>query len=169
MRRHFLLIVCVLLAGISISQDTVLVELQLIDRQNDEYIRNANVRVTQNDSTQKYISDGNGKVFFQSYSGSSLLIHLDHFKYESKSFRKRVSNVSASDTVKFELELSYLRTQDVREIVVAAPGIPVVEFGNDRQHVSDFEFLQNGDIAYLSQTIKKGKSFDGVGWSTGSF
>lgn len=142
------------------GQDSVTVILELIDKQNEEFIRNAKIEITSFDSSCKLVSNGNGEASFMANPGASFQIHLSHFKYEAKSYRKRIPNTLDEDTVKYTLDMQYIRTQNIQELVVAAPGIPVVEYGSDRLHVSDYEFLKNGDLLLLTypKRLKKGSS-----------
>ena len=60
-----------------------------------------------------------------------------------------------------------IKTQQLSDIVIPAPGIPMVVYQSPRLHVQDFEIQNNGDILLLaySRQLKKGSElllYDGL-------
>jgi hypothetical protein len=94
-----------------------------------------------------------------------ILVSTNHPIYEDfrQGFRmKRTEN----DTLKFEIVLKPSSLQNIKEVVIKAPGIPDTIYGSDRLSVADFEIQKNGKLILLTypKQLKKGGEiilFDG--------
>jgi len=117
------------------------------------------------DSIIKFKSDNKGQVYINSFWNSVLNIKTNHPLYESnnQTFRLRKT---AGDTLSFEIILKQSVLQNIKEVVINAPGIPDTVYGSDRFSVSDFEIQKNDKIILLTypKQLKKGGEivlFDG--------
>jgi hypothetical protein len=117
------------------------------------------------DSAIKLQTDRNGKVTLNATINALILVSTNHPIYEDfrQGFRmKRTEN----DTLKFEIVLKPSSLQNIKEVVIKAPGIPDTIYGSDRLSVADFEIQKNGKLILLTypKQLKKGGEiilFDG--------
>lgn len=139
------------------AQSTV-VEVKLEDSRSGDAIRGAKIVVLLADSTITRVTNSYGLAYFYSHPGIECQFSLRHFKYEEKSYSRKIPPRLAGDTIRYVFTMDYIRNQNLGEVVVAAPGVPVVHFGSDRVHVEDYEFLQNGEVLLLTypKNLKKG-------------
>ncbi len=74
---------------------------------------------------------------------------------------------SEFDTLKIEIALYQIKTRELKQVLVKAPGVPDTMFHSDSLSVADFEIQKNGDnilLTYPNQ-LRKGSEillFDGV-------
>ena len=164
--RILLSFLLLLIAPTILAQGETIVILELIDSKSTEVIRNAKVEWMVNDSTYIKESDGYGKSYFKIENGTSFKWTISHFKYDNVILKKRISSKNSLDTINFQVKLSFVRAQNIEEMVVTAPGVPVPVYKSENEHVSDFEILKNGDLLLLTypKQLKKGSElvvFDG--------
>ena len=148
------------------AQSETVVVVELIDSKSFEVVRNAKIDWFVNDSSTIKYSDGYGRSYSMMENGTSFKCSISHFKYTDITIKQRVPIKNTKDTVRFQVKMRFVRTQNVDEMVVTAPGIPVPVYKSDKEHVSDFEILKNGDLLLLTypKQLKKGSElviFDG--------
>ena len=156
--KHILILFCSLFTLFSFSQENKAhVVVKLIDAENKEAVRNANVIFSISDSSFSSFSNNNGLAY--SYINEGRVdINVRHRKYQEVSLRKRVKVLSFDDTIYFEIKMNYIKEQNIEEMVVTAPGKPTTVFNSNVLHVSDFEILNSGEIVLLTypKQLKKG-------------
>lgn len=136
----------------------MVVEVKLEDSRSGEAIRGAKVVMTRADSVILRVTNSYGFAYFMLDSATDVQFSLRHFKYEEKSVTRKAPARFAGDTLRFVFTMDYIRNQNLGEVVVAAPGVPIVHFGSDRVHVEDYVFLKNGEVLLLTypKNLKKG-------------
>lgn len=156
--RIILSILLLLIIPTAFAQSEAVAVLELIDSKSYEVVRNAKVEWVVNDSTFVNYSDGYGRSYLNIKNGTDIKWNLSHYKYEDLIVKRKLSSKNKLDTVRYEVKLKYVRTQSVGEMVVTAPGVPTTVYGSEREHVSDFEILKNGDLLLLTypKQLKKG-------------
>ena len=156
--RHLILLLFSVLSFVSFTQDSIYVQVKLIQSQSGEAIRNAEALITYADTTVKIKTQTKGELTVQLPKGTAINFNFTHFKYKDLSVREKFTNRDIADTIFLNYEMDYIRVQNFNEIVVAAPGVPVVYYGSPRLHVSDFEIMNNGDVLLLTypKRLKKG-------------
>jgi hypothetical protein len=147
-------------------------QFHCVDKKTGESIPNVqltfqllNLNASVGDSAIKLQSDRNGKVTLNATINALILVSTNHPIYEDfrQGFRmKRTEN----DTLKFEIVLKPSSLQNIKEVVIKAPGIPDTIYGSDRLSVADFEIQKNGKLILLTypKQLKKGGEiilFDG--------
>lgn len=169
MRILLLLISLFVLVNVS-AQDSLVVKVNVVDEQFQEPIQRVAITAVFAEGQSFRMTGSKGEALFQVRKGEMITFKLSHEKYFVKSNQiKRISEKERMDTVEFtfEMEIEAIKTQDLNEITIAAPGVPVEVFGSKRLHVEDFEVLPNGDMVLLTypKRLKKGSElllYDGV-------
>ena len=129
-------------------------------------IQIVNSGISKGDSLHKLISDTKGSVRLKVPINSLLIVATNHPLYENFSQGYRVKE-TRNDTLIFDIVLKPSSLQNLKEIVIKAPGIPDTVYSSDRLSVADFEIQKNGKIVLLTypKQIKKGGEivlFDGL-------
>ena len=147
-----------MLSFVSFSQDSICIQVKLTQNESGEVIRNAQVSIKYADTVINGLTKDEGVFTVSVPKGVVLDLQFTHFKYKAYTTREKFGNSYIEDTVFLSYEMDYIRVQNFNEIVVAAPGVPVVYFGSLRVHVSDFELMKNGDVLLLTypKRLKKG-------------
>ena len=170
MQRVICFLVLSLFCNTSFAQDSSIVEIQVIDKQFGEPIQNVTITAVYDGGNPYRLTGTRGLALFTIPSGKIVTFKLSHEKYFIKSNPyKKLPQKEINDTIRytFEMEFENLRSQQLQEIVIPAPGVPLTVFGSKRLHVEDFEVLNDGDILLLtySRQLKKGSElvlFDGL-------
>ncbi len=135
-----------------------------IDKKTGESIPNvqtsiqvANSNSAQNDTVLRLLSDKNGRIEINIVLNSLLLVTSTHPIYEDfrQGFRLKENG---KDTLKYEIFLKPSSLQNIKEVVIKAPGIPDTIYGSDKLSVADFEIQKNGKLILLTypKQLKKG-------------
>lgn len=156
--RQIIFFLFSLLSLSAIAQDSIYVQVKLIQDKSEEAIRNADATIKYADTVIKKRTQTKGEFTVHLPKGESIDFSFKHFKYKDLAVRKRFNQRDVADTLFFTFEMEYVRVQNLNEIVAAAPGVPVVYYGSPRLHVSDFEIMNNGDVLLLTypKRLKKG-------------
>ena len=160
MKKALVLIVCCLFSGIIFAQDSVVVHVKVRDTRHDDPVRNAYIEVEAKNTDTAYTRTTNsyGDFYLDAVAGESLAFKLTHFKYNSEKYGRKIPSRLKTDTIVYTFTMEFIREQSIEEVVVAAPGVPVVVFDSKKLHVSDFEILNNGELILLTypKQLKKG-------------
>ncbi|MCH2230463.1 MAG: hypothetical protein MK105_08970 [Crocinitomicaceae bacterium] len=140
------------------AQDSIYVQVNLVQDKSEEAIRNADATIMYADTVIRKRTQTKGEFILQLPKGEVIDFSFKHFKYKELTLRKKVNQRDVADTLFFTFEMEYIRIQNLNEIVAAAPGVPVVYYGSPKLHVSDFEIMNNGDVLLLTypKRLKKG-------------
>ena len=120
-------------------------------------IQRLNTGALDNDSILKFVSDKNGKFEIKTSLNTLILVATSHPIYEDFRQGFRIKE-SGKDTLKFEIILKPSSLQNIKEVVIKAPGIPDTIYGSDKMSVADFEIQKNGKLILLTypKQLKKG-------------
>jgi len=156
--RILLSFLILLIAPTVFTQSETVVVLELVDSKSYEVIRNANVTWLINDSTYVKYSDGYGKSSFILENGTNFKWTISHPMYSDVTIKQRIPSRNTMDTINIQVKMRFVRTQNVDEMWVTAPGVPIAVYSSEKEHVSDFEILSNGDLLLLTypKQLKKG-------------
>ena len=140
------------------GQDNTVVEIKLIEKQYGDPVQNVEVNVTIDSIHQILISNRLGTVYFSADTGKEFILNCTHFKFNSIEVKRKIPTKNLKDTISYTFEMEFIRVQNQTEMVVAAPGVPVVYFHSGRLSVADFELLPNGEMLLLTypKRLKKG-------------
>lgn len=159
--RVFLTFCFLLLIPVIYAQDTVVVHVEVIDSRYEAPVRNVNAVISLLDDSVLIKRTGlSGEFYFTSELGMPLNFQFSHPKFNPLSTKRKIPQRIKSDTIAMRFEMEFIREQLVDEMVVTAPGIPQIVYKSKKQHVSDFEILENGDILMLTypKRLKKGSA-----------
>lgn len=150
------------------AQDSVIVVAEILDKKYEDPIQNVTVSISMGTKTMIKTTRSRGKVVFKTPRGVGINFQLSHEKYDSEKYYRKIPVKMSQDTVKyvFTMKMEPLKTQELQELVIAAPGVPVKVFGTQRRHVEDFEIQNDGNLLLLTypKRLKKGSEiqlFDG--------
>lgn len=148
------------------SQDSVLVQVTILSKTEQETVQNVIATIKIGGTTLYKSTNMKGQFSFKARQGSSLEFKLSHAQFASSTEIKRMAK-NASDTVAYTFEMEFLKTKELNEIVVAAPGVAVRVYKSNRLHVADFELQNDGNILLLTypKRLQKGSEliiFDGT-------
>lgn len=155
--RNLLLIALLLLVSNSFSQkDSVFIVIEINDKVSGETVQNVNGTFSINELNFYKRSSTKGLIQFYSPSVGTISYSLSHPLYETFKSSKKIN--AASDTMRWQIQLTPIKRIDLQEVVVKAPGVPDTVYGSKRLSVSDFEIQKNGDILMLAypKQLKKG-------------
>jgi hypothetical protein len=136
------------------QNDSTRVILSVMDKVHGESVQNVRITIQLNERSIFKVSNQEGKAEFYLPVGSCV-IALSHPLFESQNVTKRIVK---SDSIQFDVFLVPVRTQNLKEVIVKAPGVPDTVYQSKRLSVSDFEIRQNGDLVLLvyPKQLKKG-------------
>lgn len=157
--RIFLLFIFASLQLILKAQaDSVIVIFELTDKEFKEPLQNVNGTFKYGLKSKISRSNSKGQISFYSPINDIINYNLNHPLYESKSGSKKIGDFAIGDTVMVRLELTSIKRQDVKEVVVKAPGVPDTVYSSKRLSVADFEVKRDGDLVLLvyPKNLKKG-------------
>ena len=165
MKQLLLYFLLVILAQTAFSQDSILVHVTVVSKTEQETVQNVLATITIGSKPIFKSTNMNGELWFKAKAGNGIDFKLSHSQFASTSQFKRIPK-NASDTVDFTFEMEFLRTKELQEQHVYAPGIPETVYESSRLHVSDFEMQNDGNILLLTypKRLKKGSEliiFDG--------
>ena len=140
------------------AQTVELLEVKCHDSESGNPIYDANIKIIQNGKTAnvKTNKKGEARILIDIYKDFS--IQISHDFYQTKSNQYEVENNPKGENPLF-LEFNLLqKIQNLSSIDVTAPGIPKIVYESKELSVSDFEFLNNGELLLLlyPKTLKKG-------------
>lgn len=156
--KAFLSYIILFITCFSFAQEEIVVEISLTDKKDEDPVRNAKVEVWKEDSSFILRSNHLGHIAFFSSIGTEYKVDISHPLFMSISDRIKIPSNFKGDTMRIVLKLESIRTQNLDEMVVAAPGVPVTVFESKQLHVSDYEIINNGDLLLLTypKQLKKG-------------
>lgn len=168
MSMQYIFIVYLILMSIpAIAQDSILVQFSVIDKKYGDPVKNVDLLVIADGITERKRTNSQGKTFYTGIQNQKLTIKLTHPQFVSVEERITLVIRGGVDTLKIAYEMEFIRSQELAEIVVPAPGIPVAVYGSKHLHVEDFEVLRSGDLLLLTypKRLKKGSELlyhDGI-------
>ena len=156
--RHILFLILCLTGFFGSAQDSVTVVVEVNDEKWGDPVRNVNATITLNGKHFFDITNNKGRFTFTSVPGTGVSVNLSHVRYNSEKYFRKIPSHISEDTILYMFTMGSIRMQEVDEIVVAAPGVPVEVFASKRLHVEDFEMMNDGNLLLLtySKRLKKG-------------
>lgn len=166
--RYLIAIITIFTTFLGSAQDSVIVVAEILDKKYEDPIQNVDVSISMGAKAMIRRTRSRGKIVFRSPKGVGINFQLSHEKYDSEKYYRKIPVKMSQDTVKyvFTMKMEPLKTQELQELVIAAPGVPVKVFGTQRRHVEDFEIQNDGNLLLLTypKRLKKGSEiqlFDG--------
>jgi len=165
MMHKFFLIISFFISSNLFSQ---VVEYSFFDKKSGESIQNVNVsfqiwnpnNVTKKDTSFTQLSNNKGiiKIPFQLFTPNSIIsLKAYHPLYQEIVQSNRI-RFYQSDTLSFKIEMKASDQQEIKEVIIKAPGIPDTVFQSEKLSVADFEIQKDGRIILLTypKQLKKG-------------
>lgn len=140
----------VVFSSLTFGQDSVVVCIQLNDKQDGTGIPNAIVLLEMDSIKLELSTNRLGKVYFQGVNSQSFNFKATHFKFNEIIAKRKIPSKNSLDTITYQFEMEFIRVQNQEEMVVAAPGIPIVFFKSNQLSVADFEVLNSGEMLLLT-------------------
>lgn len=167
MIRALLILFLFIYSSNSFGQDSVVVIVEIRSTTENETVQNVSVLIEIGSTSFRRFSNQKGVFSFKAKAGNGIRYKLNHTQFESSEEFKRISPKFRGDTINYVFEMKFIRTQNIRDMVVVAPGVPDTVFKSSRLHVSDFEIQNDGDLILLTypKQLKKGSElllYDGV-------
>jgi len=138
--------------------DTVMIVFELTDKEFKESLQNVNGTFNYGVKSKILRSNSKGQISFYCSINETVFYSLNHPLYESKTGSKKIGPLQIGDTVVVRIDLTSIKRQDVKEVVVKAPGVPDTVYSSKRLSVADFEVQRDGDLVLLvyPKNLKKG-------------
>jgi hypothetical protein len=129
-------------------------------------VQNVQVTIVFEDNILYKKSNIKGVFDFIAPRGRNVELLLSHAQFASVSEGIKVPRAGL-DSLFVELDMEFLRSKELDEIVILPPGIPDTVYESKRLHVADFELMNNGNILLLAypKRLKKGSElivYDGL-------
>lgn len=146
----------------------VVVVVRMKDKTHGDAIQNVNSTISIGAQTFYQTTNSKGIFTFETLKSNTISFKFSHPQFISSSEAVQLNRLSAkNDSLFLDFEMEFMKTQDIEEMVVAAPGTPVTVYESTRMHVADFEIINNGDLVLLtySKQLKKGSElmlYDGL-------
>lgn len=149
------------------QSDSTIVIFELLDKKYEESLQNVNGTFMYRDQTIYARSSSKGKIQLKIPQNSTLSYSFNHPLYDSNSGSKKIPSKNGMDTLYISILLNPIKSQDFKEVVVKAPGVPDTVFKSKRLSVADFEIQQDGKMILLTypKQLKKGCElvlYDGI-------
>lgn len=149
------------------QEDSAYVMFELFDKTHKEGIQNVigNFAVNQNTFYRK--SSQKGKIVLKVPLNCMIMYDFTHPLYESVKGSKKVQLRYVTDTLFLKVDLLPIKSQELKEVYVKAPGVPDTVFKSSRLSVADFEIQNDGKMILLTypKQLKKGSElllYDGT-------
>jgi len=157
MIRYLLIFVGFLAANTSFAQDSVWVHVTVISKTEKETVQNVRATINIGSNLMFETTNMQGQFWFRATAGDGIDFRLSHVQFASTETFKRIPK-NAVDTVSYEFEMEFLKTKELQEVYVPAPGVAVKVFESKRLHVADFEIQPDGNFLLLTypKRLKKG-------------
>ncbi|MCF8411243.1 MAG: hypothetical protein K9G31_08120, partial [Crocinitomicaceae bacterium] len=152
------------------------VKYRFVDKKSGESIQNVQVSFqiwnsgaqAKKDTAFVLTSNSKGIILipFQSFEMNSIIsLKATHFVYQEIIQSNRI-RFTQSDSAFFEVLMKSTDQQEIKEVIIKAPGLPDTVFQSDKLSVADFEIQKDGNIILLTypKQLKKGGDvllFDG--------
>jgi hypothetical protein len=151
-----LLIVFCFMKGVLWAQgDSLILRVSVKDKSTQEGIPNVNITLNQSEKGKFIRTNPQGICIAKIPNSGSVELKLNHPLYESAQATKKVSN---TDTLDIRVEMIPIKSQQLKEIVVKAPGVPDTVFMSNRLSVADFEIQKDGRLILLAYPKRLNKS-----------
>lgn len=156
MRKFIFLLFFLLASKLQAQLDSVIVQILITDKIDDEPIANVNATLTINGKSSFKRSSTKGKILIKVANKALVVGALNHPLYEGSKFSQKAI-LNEGDTLKWNFSMIAL-SRELIEVVVKAPGVPDTVFGSKKLNVADFEVQENGDVLLLAypKQLKKG-------------
>ena len=167
MIRVLLVFFAIVCSFMSYGKDSVVVIVEIRSVTEDETVQNVVARIEIGSKSIYRTSSQKGVFSFKVHVGNGITFKLNHTQFESSKIFERISPKCIKDTINYVFKMKTIKTQQLNDIVIPAPGIPMVVYQSPRLHVQDFEIQNNGDILLLAypRQLKKGSElllYDGL-------
>jgi hypothetical protein len=147
------------------AQDSVVIVINLTDKHySKDPVRNAKATLHYRSATLKRTTNNRGKTFYTTPKGIGFDISFKHDRYFAAKYHKRIPANLKKDTIEYHFTMELIRSQLIQEVIVAAPGVPIVEYSSKQHHVSDFEILNNGNLLLLTYPKRLKKESELIVW-----
>ena len=167
MIRVLLVFFAIVCSSMSYGKDSVVVIVEIRSATEDETVQNVVTTIEIGSKSIYRTSSQKGVFSFKAHVGNGITFKLNHTQFESSKVFERISPKCRKDTINYVFKMKTIKTQQLNDIVIPAPGIPMVVYQSPRLHVQDFEIQNNGDILLLAypRQLKKGSElllYDGL-------
>lgn len=160
MKFHWLLLLCFLIMPFSsdAQKNDSIVIVYVISDQSEFAARGILVTVTKGDSTFEITSDHDGLASFTSERFGELKAVFTHPFYAKHTTIEEIYKDTQLDTLRFNVALTSMRSLDLEEIQILAPGTPELVYSSKKLSVQDFEIIDANNIILLAypKLLKKG-------------
>jgi len=164
MKSFFQIFLILVLPFLSVGQDSTVVEIKLIEKQYGDAIQNVEVNLKIDSVQDKFYSNRLGIIYFLAINAADFQLNCSHFKFNTIEIKRKIPAKNIKDTISYIFEMEYIRTQNQTEVVITAPGIPLVYFNSNRLSVADFEMLPNGEMLLLTYPKRLNKGNELLVW-----
>jgi len=144
----FFLIFC--FSSFLFGQDSVVVCVQLNDKMEGTGIPNVRFSIEIDSLELERTSNRLGKVYFNALNGQSFSFNAEHYKFNEIFGKRKIPAKNSLDTLTVQFEMEFIRVQNQEEMVVSAPGVPIIYFKSNQLSVADFEVLNSGEMLLLT-------------------
>lgn len=148
--KTIILFLLLCISSVVRGQDSVVVCIQLNDKQEVGGVPNAVVLVEMDTLKLELVSNRLGKSYFSTINGQLFSFKATHYKFNEISAKRKVPSKNSLDTITYQFEMEFIRVQNQEEMIVAAPGVPTVYFKSNQLSVADFEVLSSGEMLLLT-------------------
>ena len=167
MRHLFLILffICNYYNNYNYAQDSVIVVIRLVDKQyTKDPVRNAKIELSYRKSSRTKTSNNKGIAIFRVPKGIGFDIFITHNRFLKVKTQKKIPANTKKDSIEYSIGMELIRSQLIPEVIVAAPGVPIVAYESKQHHVSDFEILNNGNLLLLTYQKRLKKDSELIIW-----
>ena len=159
MKRYLLFSCFLFVFNVSFSQevDSITVIFKISDEIGMD-VEEAFVKVTQSEANFDIVSNQKGEASCRIERFGEIKATIKHPLYVKRSITEEIYENTRLDTIYFKVVLTSIRSLNLEEVKVSAPGVPEVIYSSKLKSVQDFEILDNGDVLLLAypKRLKKG-------------
>ncbi|MGB0914933.1 MAG: hypothetical protein ACPGVI_02625 [Crocinitomicaceae bacterium] len=170
MKQRILLLLCLIFHSVllySQQEDEIVIVYRVSDKVGND-IQNVNLSVVQGDSVFEIFTDVRGLAICRVKKYGELESTFRHVNYSKLTTIEEIYENTRLDTLRFNVILNSMKSLDLAEVKVSAPGVPEIVFSSKRLSVQDFELVDSDNIILLAypKQLKKGSElllYDGIG------
>lgn len=132
------------------AQDSLYVEVKLMDRRTSDVVPNVNVTLTSGNQRMRIVVSNHKGIFgFYARKGTTVKASCSHPIYQAASKDIPIP-LRGDDTLKVEMLLLSEKVTYIGEVVVKPIGTPYTVYGSKRLSVADFEVQKDGTFILLA-------------------
>ncbi len=139
------------------ERDSIVVVYHISD-QKEFAVQGAVAKIFQGNSNYEIVSNEQGEAFCNVARYGEIKTTFIHPEYSKLTTIEQIYKTTQLDTIHFDVKLTSIKSLNLAEIVILAPGVPEIVYSSSKNSVHDFQIIDDNNIILLTypKQLKKG-------------